>query len=90
MCEDKHVDKLLTKAQREGLIDDESQSRNNREVVEMLFDVVKVLTRNVLALRGCESSPNRRDGNFCNCEIVCLLSHHNPVMKSAEDIKQHI
>ena len=80
VCEDKHVDKLLTKAQREGLIDDESQSCNNREVVEMLFDVVKVLTRNGLALRGCESSPNHSDGNFC--EIVYLLSRHNPVMKS--------
>ena len=82
VCEDKHVDKLLTKAQREGLIDNESQSCNNRAVVVVLFDVVKVLTRNVLALRGCESSPNHRDGNFCNCEIVHLLSHHNPVMKS--------
>ena len=82
MCEDKHVHKLLTKAQREGLIDDESQSCNNREVVEMLFDVVKVLTRNVLALHGCESSPNHRGGKFCNCEIVYFLSGHNPVMKS--------
>ena len=80
VCEDKHVHRLLTKAQREGLIDSESQLCNNREVVEMLFDVVKVLTRNGLALRGCESSSNHSDGNFC--EIVHLLSRHNPVMKS--------
>ena len=64
VCEDKHVDKLLTKAQRESLIDSKSQLCNNREVVEMLFDVVKVLTRNGLALRGCESSSNHSDGNF--------------------------
>ena len=80
VCEDKHVGKLLTKAQREGLIDDESQSCNNQEVVKMLSDVVKVLTRNGLALCGCESSPNHSDGNFR--EIVYLLSRHNPVMKS--------
>ena len=80
VCEDKHVDKLLTKAQREDLIDSESQLCNNREVVEMFFDVVKVLTRNGLALRGCESSSNHSDGN--SCEIVYLLFPHNPVMKS--------
>ena len=45
----------------------------------MLFDVVKVLTRNGLAVNGCESSSNHSDGNFC--EIVYLLSRHNPVMK---------
>ena len=77
---DKHADKLLTKAQREGLIDTESQLCNNREVVEMFFDVVKDLTRNGLALRGNETSPDCSDGNFC--EIVYLLSRHNPVMKS--------
>ena len=80
VCEDQHVDKLLTKAQREGLIDTESQLCKNREVVEMLFDVVKVITRNGLALRGCEFSDDHSDGNFC--EIVRLLSRHNPVMKS--------
>ena len=69
VCEDKHADKLLTKAQRKGLIGSESQLCNNREVVEMFFDVVKVLTRNGLALRGCETSPNRSDETYARSYI---------------------
>lgn len=80
VCEDKHVDKLLTKVQRESLIATESQLCKNREVVEMLFDVVRVLAKNGLALRGCESADGNCDGNFC--DIVHLLARHNSVMKS--------
>ena len=44
-----------------------------------MIDIVLVLTRNGLALRGSESTDNH-DGNFC--EIVNLIARHNPVMKS--------
>ena len=60
-----------------------SSRLNSAKIVKSLrcfFYVVKVLTRNGLALCGCESADNYNDGNFC--EIVHLLSRHNPVMKS--------
>ena len=80
VCNDKHVDKLLTKDERERMVELENKRIQNREVVEILFDVVLVLTRNGLALRGNESSDNYSDGNFC--DIVQLISRHNPVMKA--------
>ena len=48
-------------------------------MVDILIDVVLVLTRNGLALRGSESSGNYGCGNFC--EIVNLIARHSPVMK---------
>jgi uncharacterized protein YggL (DUF469 family) len=80
VCNDKHVDKLLTKEERERMVENENKHVQNREVVEILFDVVLVLTRNGLAIRGSESSDNYGDGNFC--DIVQLISRHNPVMKA--------
>ena len=58
VCNDKHVDKLLTKDERERMVELENKRVQNREVVEILFDVVLVLTRNGLALRESESSDN--------------------------------
>jgi hypothetical protein len=77
--DDNHVDKLLTREERERMVELEKERVENREVVEILIDVVLVLTRNGLALRGSESSGNYGDGNFC--EIVNLIARHNPVMK---------
>ncbi|CAB4036231.1 zinc finger MYM-type 1-like [Paramuricea clavata] len=73
--EGNHIDELLSKQQRRSIIDDESEK--NREVIEMLIDVTKTLTRNGIALRGNDSD---EDGNFR--QIVYLLSRHNPVMKA--------
>ena len=77
---DKHVDRLLTKKVCERMLEFENERIKNREVVEILIDVVLVLTRNGLALRRSESSDNYGDRNFC--EIVHLIARHNPVMKS--------
>ena len=66
VCKDKHVDKLLTKDECERTVELENKDVQNREVVEILFDVVLVLTRNGLALRGSESSDNNGDRNFCD------------------------
>ena len=77
---DKHVDRLFTKKVREIMLEFKNERIKNREVVEILIDVVLVLTRNGLALRRSESSDNYGDGNFC--EIVHLIARHNPVMKS--------
>jgi hypothetical protein len=82
VCNDKHVDKLLTKEELERMVEHENKRVQNREVVEILFDVVLVLTRNGLALRGSESSDNYGDGNFC--DIVQSISRHNPVMKAGK------
>ena len=77
---DKHFDILLTKEERERMLEFENEPIKNREVVEILIDIVLVLTRNGLALRGSESTDNHDDGNFC--EIVNLIARHNPVVKS--------
>ena len=77
---DKLVDMSLTKDERERMLEFENERIKDREVVEILIDIVLVLTRNDLALRGSESSDNHDDGNFC--EIVNLIARHNPVMKS--------
>ena len=61
VCNDKHVDKLLTNDERERMVELENKRVQNREIVEILFDVVLVLTRNGLALRGSESSDNYGD-----------------------------
>ena len=58
------------------MLEFENEQIKNREVVEILIDIV--LTQNGLALCGSESS-NSYDGNFC--EIVNLIARHNPVMK---------
>lgn len=76
----RHIDTLLTKQQQRSIIDSESEKEKNREVIEMLFDVAKTLTRNGMALRGNNADD---DGNFR--QIVNLLSRHNPVMKSCID-----
>ena len=75
-----HIDTLLTKQQQRSIIDSESEKEKNREVIEMLFDVAKTLTRNGMALRGNNADD---DGNFP--QIVNLLSRHNPVMKAWRD-----
>ena len=62
------------------MLEFKNEAIKNREVVEILIDVVLVLTRNGLALRRSESSDNYGDGNFC--EIIHLIARHNPAMKS--------
>ena len=64
VCNDKHVDKLLTKDERERMVELENKHIQNQEVVEILFEIVLVLTRNGLALRGSESSDNHGHRNF--------------------------
>ena len=65
---DKLVDMLLTKDERERMLEFENERIKDREVVEILIDSVLVLTRNGLAFRGSDSSDNHDDGNFC--EII--------------------
>lgn len=74
---DNHVDFLLTKQEQQSIVDNKVQMEKNREVIEIFLDIVRTLTRNGLALRGGE---NDGDGNFC--QIVHLISRHNPTMKS--------
>ena len=62
------------------MVELENKPVQNREVVEILFDVVLVHTRNGLALLRSESSDNYGDGNFC--DIVQLISRHNLVIKA--------
>ena len=50
------------------------------DVIEILFDVAKTLTKNGLALRGSNAD---EDGNFH--QIVELVLRHNPVMKAWVD-----
>ena len=71
------IDTLLTKQQRRGIIDSETEKEKNREVIEMLFDVAKTLARNGMAFRGNNAD---EDGNFR--QTVQLLSRHNPVMRA--------
>lgn len=75
--EDGQVDFLLTKQQKRYIVDNETEKERNREVIAMLFDVAKTLTRNGIAFRGNNSEEN---GNFR--QIVRLLPRHNPVLKS--------
>ena len=74
-----HIDTLLSlsKQQRKSVIDNESEREKNREVIEMLIDVVKTLTRNGIALRRDNLD---EDGNLR--QIVYLLSRHNPAIKA--------
>ena len=46
------------------MLEFENERIKNREVVEILIDIVLVLTRNGLALRGSESTDKHDDGNF--------------------------
>ena len=57
--------------------------QKSKEVMTMLFDVVKTLARNGLAFRGNDDDEN---GNFR--QIVYLLARHNSVMKSWLDCRE--
>ena len=72
ICNEKHVDKLLTKDKRERMV--ELENKRFQKWEEM------VLTRNGLALRGSESLDDYGDGNFG--DILQLISRHDPVMKT--------
>ena len=61
---DKHVDMLLTKEERNRKLEFENERIKNREVVEIMIDIVLVLTRTGLVLRGSEPSDNYDDENF--------------------------
>ena len=71
----KHLDMLLTKEERERMLEFENKRIKNREVVKILIDIVLAVT-----LRGSESTDNHDDGSFC--VIVNLIARHKPVMKS--------
>ena len=71
-----HVDAMINKDRRKALIQEEETCQRNRKVVEILFDVIKVLGRQRLSFRGHGSD---EDGNFR--QIVLLLSKHCMEMK---------
>ena len=71
-----HVDVMIHKDRRKALIQEEETRQRNRKVVEILFDVTKVLGRQGLSFRGHGSD---EDGNFR--QIVLLLSRHCMEMK---------
>ncbi len=75
--DDNRIESLMTKQQRQVIVDREMEMCKSREVIEMLLDVARTLTRNGLALRGDESDDN---GNFR--QIVKLISRYNPTMKA--------
>ena len=67
---------MINKDRRKALIQEEETHQRNRKVVEILFDVTKVLGRQGLSFRGHSRD---EDGNFR--QIVLLLSRHCMEMK---------
>ncbi|CAI6373668.1 unnamed protein product [Macrosiphum euphorbiae] len=77
-----HIECILNKKNREQAINDEHQNKFNQEVLNILFDITRMLSRQGLAFRGDGSEEN---GNFN--QIVLLLSKHNAVLKKWLDDK---
>ena len=67
---------MIDKDRRKALIQEEQSRERSRKVVEIPFDVTKVLGRQGLSFRGHGSD---EDGNFR--QIVLLLSRHCMEMK---------
>jgi len=77
-----HIECILNKKNREQAINDEYQNKFSQEMLTILFDITRTVSRQGLAFRGDESEEN---GNFN--QIVLLLSKHNAVLKKWLDDK---
>ena len=71
-----HVDVMLDIARRNLAIQEAGDRFENRQIVEILFDVCKTLARQDIAFRG--DGPLEVNGNFN--QIVLMLARHCPVL----------
>ena len=81
-----HIENLLDKRQRNNLIQQQEDAKNNREAVKILIDVARTLGRQGLPFRGASTEEGETDGNFH--QIVQLMGRHSPVMKKWLDEKR--
>ena len=78
-----HVDALLDKDVRKAKIEEERQKLENKEVVKILLDIVKTLSRQDIVFRGNESDKN---GNYR--QIVALVARHCPLLEQWINCRQ--
>jgi len=70
-----HIDVIMNRTKRNELITLEHEKEFNRQVIVILFDIVRTLSRQGLAFRG---DGDESGSNFN--QIVQLISRHNPLM----------
>lgn len=70
-----HIDIILNRHNRKEAIKLEQEKDFNKNIVIMLFDIARTLSRQGLAFRG---DGDESGGNFM--QLVKLLSRHNPLM----------
>ena len=73
-----HVDLLLDKVRRKALMEEEVESRRNREAIKTLLDVTRTLARQGISFRG---SFSEKDGNGNFRQVVGLVARHSPSLK---------
>ena len=78
-----HIDALLDKDVRKVKIQEQRQKLENKEVVKILLDIVKTLSRQDNAFRGNESDKN---GNYRR--IVALVARHCPLLEQWINCRQ--
>ncbi|KAL4152659.1 hypothetical protein QTP88_000492 [Uroleucon formosanum] len=70
-----HIDVIMNRTKRNELITLEHEKEFNRQVIVILFDIVRTLSKQGLAFRG---DGDESGSNFN--QIVQLISRHNPLM----------
>jgi len=75
MTNSNHIDIILNRENRKKAIQLEQEKDFNKNIVIMLFDIARTLSRQGLAFRG----DGDESGENC-MQLVQLLSRHNPLM----------
>lgn len=73
MTTENHIDIILNKSNRKEAIKLEQEKDFNKQIIIILFDIARTLSRQGL---GCRGDGDESGGNFMQ-----LLSRHNPLMK---------
>ncbi|KAL4118970.1 hypothetical protein QTP88_011848 [Uroleucon formosanum] len=76
MTTENHIDIILNKSNRKEAIKLEQEKDFNKQIIIILFDIARTLSRQGLGFRG---DGDENGGNFM--QLVKLLSRHNPLMK---------
>ena len=67
---------IKKKEERAQMIDQEREIQQQREIISILLDLARILSRQGIAFRSHE---NEEDGNFC--QLVKLMSRHIPSLR---------
>ena len=71
-----HIDVQLSRHLEDRLIQEKADEVKNQEIMTILFDVARTLSRQSLSFKG---SANDENGNFF--QLVSLVSRHCPTLK---------